>query len=390
MEQIYMQYILKHKNHDVCTLSCDMDGVYVTHITRIHDFTRMPVFIDSGRFKSHDLNRWLHRRIIPMERQAIKNVLHYNRRRYQSSCKNFMTKAYALSLSDHYWLCPKKIDLKWEDVNFFENDFSTDFGDILFGKRFNHKANFRSPDITTNGNLIKRWEQREGEHYLVKGSAALYMEEPFNEVIATKVLERLGIKHVPYSYERREDEKVMLFNVSLCPKLTNETIEMIPAWDIGLLFNKPDHVSFYQHFLDSCSRLGIHNIQEDLDKMLIFDYCIGNIDRHYHNFGILRNSETLEWKGLAPLYDHGNSLCVAHGLVSNRMDEKSITFAELHSEQIKFVKDYSIVDVSKLCGMEEEFHELFSKNEYMPQQKREGIFLYFEKRLKMFMELAGM
>ena len=42
--------------------------------------------------------------------------------------------------------------------------------------------------------------------------------------------------------------------------------------------------------------------------MLATDYILANTDRHLGNFGFLRDSETLEWKGLAPIYDSGTSL----------------------------------------------------------------------------------
>ncbi len=42
--------------------------------------------------------------------------------------------------------------------------------------------------------------------------------------------------------------------------------------------------------------------------MLTLDYIIANGDRHYNNFGFIRNAETLEWQGLAPIFDSGASL----------------------------------------------------------------------------------
>lgn len=42
--------------------------------------------------------------------------------------------------------------------------------------------------------------------------------------------------------------------------------------------------------------------------MLVLDYIIANEDRHFNNFGALRNAETLEWLGMAPIYDSGSSL----------------------------------------------------------------------------------
>ncbi len=41
--------------------------------------------------------------------------------------------------------------------------------------------------------------------------------------------------------------------------------------------------------------------------MIVLDYIIANEDRHLNNFGLLRNAETLEWYGFAPIYDSGSS-----------------------------------------------------------------------------------
>ena len=42
--------------------------------------------------------------------------------------------------------------------------------------------------------------------------------------------------------------------------------------------------------------------------MFILDYIMLNEDRHLNNFGIIRNVETLDWIGTAPIFDTGESL----------------------------------------------------------------------------------
>lgn len=42
-----------------------------------------------------------------------------------------MLSAYGLSLTDHYWMQPIDKELHWTDINFFENDFSDNLGDLL-------------------------------------------------------------------------------------------------------------------------------------------------------------------------------------------------------------------------------------------------------------------
>ena len=57
-----------------------------------------------------------------------------------------------------------------------------------------------------------------------------------------------------------------------------------------------------------CKAVGISDARKKVCNMLAADYILANTDRHLGNFGFLRDSETLEWKGLAPIYDSGTSL----------------------------------------------------------------------------------
>ena len=56
---------------------------------------------------------------------------------------------------------------------------------------------------------------------------------------------------------------------------------------------------------DCCEALGI---RDAVDRMIVLDYLIVNGDRHQNNFGVVRNADTLEYLGAAPIYDSGTSL----------------------------------------------------------------------------------
>ena len=45
-----------------------------------------------------------------------------------------LSRSMGLSLSDHYWIRPSDTSVSWNEVNFFDNGFSDDLGDLLFGK----------------------------------------------------------------------------------------------------------------------------------------------------------------------------------------------------------------------------------------------------------------
>lgn len=48
------------------------------------------------------------------------------------------------------------------------------------------------------------------------------------------------------------------------------------------------------------SNAGCKDVSDFLDRMIVVDYLVGNDDRHYGNFGLLRDAETLEIEGSPP------------------------------------------------------------------------------------------
>jgi hypothetical protein len=68
------------------------------------------------------------------------------------------------------------------------------------------------------------------------------------------------------------------------------------------------NLSLYQHYLSCCETLGIPNVQVAVDQMLSLDFMVVNEDRHQNNFGVIRDANTLEWIGAAPIFDSGTSM----------------------------------------------------------------------------------
>ena len=48
--------------------------------------------------------------------------------------------------------------------------------------------------------------------------------------------------------------------------------------------------------------------EKDLSNLLLFDAITANQDRHFGNFGLLRDNNTGKYIGLAPIFDNGESL----------------------------------------------------------------------------------
>ena len=125
------------------------------------------------------------------------------------------------------------------------------------------------------------------------------------------------------------------------------------------------------HFLVCCESLGITDAQKSLDKMLTLDYIISNEDRHYNNFGAVRNAETLEWVGMAPIYDIGTSLWHTTPMVGSATDCRP--FRKTHAEQIKLAKDLSWFDYEMLNGVGDEIIEILAKSKKIDEYRSKAL-----------------
>lgn len=95
---------------------------------------------------------------------------------------------------------------------------------------------------------------------------------------------------------------------SVCEDFHHPGNRVDPSVVYHATVKRPNHVSVYQHYMDCCEALGIPGVREAVDRMIVLDYLIVNEDRHQNNFGVVRNAETLEYLGAAPIYDSGTSL----------------------------------------------------------------------------------
>lgn len=87
----------------------------------------------------------------------------------------------------------------------------------------------------------------------------------------------------------------------------------------------------------------------------LFHDIIANEDRHLNNFGVIRNAETLEWLGFAPIYDSGSSLGYdkTPGQIRSGKEVVCKPFKNHHAEQLKLVSDFSWINFDRLTAVKE-------------------------------------
>lgn len=383
-----MKCTLMHRRIEVAKLELDDETGIIRKIEAVMSAEHVPVGVPvkNGIIDRGELNKWWTDRSIPASRSGVREALETLN---LNDTKILLVRCFGLSLSDQYWICPEGAELIWEKINFFDNSFSDDMGDVLFGKpKKNEDFDFSSPDNTSDGYLKKRWKIINGKRCLIKGGSNLERQQPFNEVIASKIMDRLNINHVSYNIIWEDGEPY-----SVCEDFVTRDTELVSAWRIMQTQKKDNSTSVYQHFVNCCKSLGAADVVPALDRMLVLDYLISNEDRHLNNFGLLRNAETLEWIGFAPIYDSGSSLGY-NSLLSQIYTEKNIAskpFKRRHDEQIKLVTSFDWIDFSKLYDAGDMVREVFSDpraKELISENRKDAIAQMVERHIESLQTIA--
>lgn len=366
-----MDYQLMHKQHCVAEFFLDEESSAILRVGAVHQPERLPVGVPvrKGAVDRAALNGWWQGRAIPASRQGIRRALD---ELHVSATQSLLDKCMGLSLSDQYWIRPAGSALTWPQVNFFENPFSEDVGNILFGRHSaGERVNLMSPDNTSDGWLKKKWSIQNGKRCLIKGGSGATRQEPYNEEFASELMKRLGVCHVPYRLVVQEDEPY-----SFCEDFITPQTELVSAWYIMQTQKKENHVSIYRHYLNCCDALGIPDVRRALDRMLVVDYLLVNEDRHQNNFGAVRSADTLSWLGAAPIYDSGTSLWFDTptpmiNAAAARIAAKP--FKASHEEQIALVTDFDWIDWEALRGIGDAFREIVKGSAFVDEPRADAI-----------------
>ena len=129
--------------------------------------------------------------------------------------------SYELSLTDPLWLNPKDRYVyngryileptTYNAINFYENSYSPDVGDILTSPVYHMPENeihpsFYAPELTTEGTGCKRWAKTGGVNYLCKYFAYLTQED-----IQKKIHEKTKI------FKLAKENSVLVPDISQIP-----------------------------------------------------------------------------------------------------------------------------------------------------------------------------
>lgn len=357
------RYTLMNKEVEVLDFEYDEVQRAVLSVEKVHDLRRAPLSIWNERIKQQFgadnlasfVGRWWAARGIPESRFNLKET---KQRANFESPRDLVASAFGFSLSDQYWVRPFGSGLTWAGNNFFQNPFDEEMGRILAGISLDSgNPSPRSPSATVDGNLPKMWRLGSGGvRELLKAGSGSLKQEPFNEVVATLLYSRL-FPDSDYVAYRLEKQDAGFYSVCAC--FVDQESEFTTAKDIYWAAPTSMASPTYEGLLAAAAALGADGLPEQLNRILVCDYILGNIDRHLGNFGVVRHAENGSILHNAPLFDTGLSLLCYQGETNqDALAVMANPFMPRQNQQLALVQDASWFDDAVLDGFAEEAIEV--------------------------------
>ena len=372
-----MEYFLMRKD-EVLTL-CDFtnDGQMIAYSERF----RVPELMPLGyRIYPDYLKKWWTDRKIPLRQGRVEEML---KSKGMLDSSDYMLRNLGLSLTDYYWMKPIDSDLKWKDINLYDNDFKDNIlsskWDDSSGSSFSY-----SPNSSLKGELEKTWAIRNGSRVLIKGNHGDSSAESINEVIACELHKKQGYdNYTEYKLLKIKDKP---YDYGCYSKaFTNNELELVSAHAIITSQKKDKSVSNYEHLIRVATENGINaeEFRRDLEYQILTDYLLTNVDRHMDNIGVLRDAKTLKFIRMAPIFDTGRAF--ATGFVTpytedeiNNVEVNS--FEQYERDLLALVRSRDILKADELPS-DDKLAELLSKDSKASKRLIDlKIRLYNEKR----------
>lgn len=376
-----MQYLIMRKNDVITVADFDDDGTMLWVADSLRNVELAPLHKKSYATWIKD---WWKERSVPIGQHKVEKML---QEKGLIGPEDYLLKNLGLSLTDYYWVKPIDSNLRWEDVNLFQNPFQNEMQFENFAEDEADNMDVYNPNSSLQGQLEKKWIIHKGKRYLVKGNGDEKSTESINEVIVSKFHELQGYdNYTAYSLIKIKNREYDYGCISEC--FTNEKLELISAYAVVTSEVQKNDISSYEHFIKVCSNHGIDKdcLRRDMEYQILMDFILSGRDRHLSNVSILRDADTLEFVRMAPIYDSGKCLFVNQDIPESTkglLNIKTNSFASTELKMLGYVRDRSLVDVTKLPSSDliKKAYELDSK---MDESRIKKVCEAYEKKVELF------
>ena len=242
-----------------------------------------------------NFNYWCANRVLTLDRQYAKEILNSigaSQGKTDRDRAQIALTYHCLTLTDIYWVKKDEEDVSFSDINLYDNHLSNAFVDIsLRGKAMTVENSYLIADnISTSGVFPKAWLRKDDGFYLLKDGS---VDNVKNEVFASKICNCFNCNQVTYSLDEFDGEIV-----SSCKIITDLSNSIVTraAFDIYAANHEVDPI-------EEIIKIDAYGYY----MMNILDYLIGNIDRHWENWGFLVDNNTGSIVRLHDLMDFNQS-----------------------------------------------------------------------------------
>lgn len=381
---------LMFQDDEVLSFEVDYDKKIVRFLEEKERFDKAPYELGIED-KNLGLMHFFDNRLISSMRVDFKKIAE------ATNCKSpfeLSFRGHGLSLSNHYWYKRDGENLRYDDINFFENRWDDTFGRAVLAGDYEKlkTCDLNVPDILTSGWGVKGWLWEDGPKLYKRGLTPEHPEEAVCEVLASKIANMMLQNGDALHYDLKTiDGKYY----SSSPCITKKNEELIPLSTIlptelnAIYYEKIFNKRLNKLFFDRLAEFGHAEWKTFFYKVACLRSLCFISDLHFGNLSAIRNIDTGELR-LAPIYDFGG----AFGS-SNRGKEFIASANKGSFFLIYFLFgdldpswDYSWYDPKKLEGAEEVIREYLSKTEFYTPDYIECALEIFRRQKKALDEMA--
>lgn len=271
----------------------------------------------------HNPDMWLETRAIDGHR-ANSRLLKKALRLAEKDDLSIVIHVNGATVTDNYWIRPIGSELKYSDVCFSDDYFSTLALKGTYNS-FNRAAsakNSRTPELTAVGSFEKCWKLYGGKWEMLKRANH---DEMFSELFVCRLGKALGMDMADYF---RGDGFIRTSD------FTDGKFNFEPA--SAFMGDNEDYSDVAAKLSELCP-----DALPDYVKMIFLDTLVANPDRHTNNFGLLRDRQSGELLRLAPNFDNNMAL-ISRGYPAlpkkgDMLVELFNDFMSAHPEYKKFI-----------------------------------------------------
>ncbi len=269
------RYTIMYKDIEVVSLDLSNDTV------TLHDKQYLPFALRNKEvLLATAVSSWVTNRVSNLHRTYM-NVV-YIARGVGRDTNNIIKDSVGISFIDNYWIKTSDVKTTWDELQSLR-DTNNALSIVALTGKIDTSLNLTG-GVTSLFAVKGYFSKGVLGGYLVKRKEDAVLEYP-----AYLIGKQLGIDISECSLDG-EYVKIKIF--------TDYNSSLVHASELLEYYDTDDELYNQIARID-----GLEHITEQMQRMYIFNYIIGNPDLHNENYGVLYNSD-FELLRLAPLYDH--------------------------------------------------------------------------------------